>query len=359
MAARAPGLLAEVVFGKFGLHLPLHRQSERFAREGVPIEVSTLADWVGAVTMTLAPLSTLIEAHVRRGPRLHLDDTPVPVLAKGKTRTGRLWTVVRDGRPFGGPDPPAAAYFYSPDRSGTHAEAWLASYTGIIQADAFSGFGRLYEPRRQPGAINEAACWAHARRKFFELADLQKAPIAIEAVSRIDAIFAIEREINGRSPDQRQAIRSDRSRPLVGSLHAWLCVKRATLSPKIKLTVAIDYMLKRWPAFIRFLDDGRICLSNNTAERAIRGIAVGRRNWTFAGSDAGGRRAAAMYTLIETAKLNRIDPRKTGSLTPSHGSPIIPPSGSTSSCLGTGGSRPISRTLPRDRETTIRRPAGD
>ena len=304
-----PGLLAEVVFGKFGLHLPLHRQSERFAREGVPIEVSTLADWVGAVTMALAPLSTLIEAHVRHGARIHLDDTPVPVLAKGKTRTGRLWTVVRDDRPFGGPDPPAAAYFYSPDRSGTHAQTWLTSYTGIVQADAFSGFGRLYEPRRQPGTIVEAACWAHARRKFFELADLQKAPIAIEAVSRIDAIFAVEREINGRAPDERQAVRADRCRPLVASLHTWLQANRATLSPKIKTAIAIDYMLKRWPAFIRFLDDGRICVSNNAAERAIRGIAVGRRNWTFAGSDTGGRRAAAMYTLIETAKLNGIDPQ--------------------------------------------------
>ena len=215
-----PELLAEVVFGKFGLHLPLHRQSERFAREGVPIEVSTLADWVGAVTTALTPLVGLIEAHVRAGARIHLDDTPVPVLATGKTRTGRLWTAVRDDRPFGGPDPPAAAYFYSPDRSGAHAETWLGGYAGIIQADAFSGFGRLYDPGRKPGAMIEAACWAHARRKFFELADLQKAPIAIEAVARIDAIFAIEREINGRTPDERRAARADRSRPLVdGSGH--------------------------------------------------------------------------------------------------------------------------------------------
>lgn len=304
-----PELLAEVVFGKFGLHLPLHRQSERFAREGVPIEVSTLAGWVGAVTTGLAPLTTLIEAHVRRGARIHLDDTPVPVLAPGRTRTSRLWTVVRDDRPFGGLDPPAAAYFYSPDRSGIHAETWLADYAGIIQADAFSGFGRLYEPGRKTGAMIEAACWAHARRKFFELADLQKAPIAIEAVSRIDAIFAIEREINGRARHERQAVRDDRSRPLVAALETWLRANRLKLSAKAKTAIAIDYMLKRWPAFTRFLEDGRICLSNNAAERAIRCIAVGRRNWTFAGSDAGGRRAAAMYTLIETTKLNGIDPR--------------------------------------------------
>ena len=322
-----PELLAEVVFGKFGLHLPLHRQSERFpsaahptklrlawplassAQEGVPIEVSTLAGWVGAVTTALTPLVTLIEAHVRKGGRIHLDDTPVPVLAPGRTRIGRLWTAVRDDRPFAGPDPPAAAYFYSPDRPGTHAETWLGDYAGIIQADAFSGFGRLYEPGRKAGAMTEAACWSHARRKFFELAELQKAPIAIEAVVRIDALFAIERDINGRAPHERQAVRHDRSRPLVAALETWLRANRAKLSAKAKTAAAIDYLLKRWQAFTRFLDDGRICLSNNAAERAIRGIAVGRRNWTFAGSDAGGRRAAAMYTLIETAKLNAIDPK--------------------------------------------------
>ena len=304
-----PDLLAEVVFSKFGLHLPLHRQSERFAREGVPIEVSTLADWVGAVTTALSPLTALIEAHVRTGERIHLDDTPVPVLAKGRTRTGRLWTVVRDDRPFGGLDPPATAYFYSPDRAGSHPEGWLGTYAGIAQADAFSGFGRLYDATRRPGAIVEAACWAHGRRKFFEMADLKKAPMAVEAVSRIDAIFAVEREINGLPPAERQAARDTRSRPLVEALHTWLRQNRAKLSAKAPVAKAIDYMLKRWPAFTRFLDDGRICVSNNAAERAIRPIAVGRRNWTFAGSDAGGRRAAAMYTLIETAKLNGIDPR--------------------------------------------------
>ncbi len=207
---------------KFGLHLPLHRQSQRLAHEGVPIDVSTLAGWVGAVTTALSPLVTRIEAHVRGAERLHLDDTPVPVLAKGKTRTGRLWTVVRDDRPFGGPEPPAVAYFYSPDRSGAHAETWLGDFHGIVQADAFSGFGRLYEPGRKPGPLREAACWAHARRKFFELAELRKAPIAIEAVTRIDAIFATERATNGLAADERRAHRRTRSAALVAELEAWL-----------------------------------------------------------------------------------------------------------------------------------------
>jgi transposase len=303
-----PNLLAEVVFGKFGLHLPLHRQSERFSREGVPIDVSTLADWVGAVTASLRPMTEAIEAYIRTAERLHADDTPVPVLARGKTRTGRLWTVVRDDRPFGGRDPPAAAYFYSPDRRGEHAESFLGDFAGILQADAYSGFGRLYEHGRQPGPMREAACWAHGRRHFFKLA-VEKAPLAIEAVKRIDAILAIEREINGLTAQARLAARAERSRPLVGDLVGWLREQRGKLSSKADLAKAIGYMLSRWASFTRFLEDGRVCMTNNAAERAIRPLAVGRRNWTFAGSDAGGRRAAAMYTLIETCKLNDVDPR--------------------------------------------------
>lgn len=304
-----PNLLAEVMFGKYGLHLPLNRQSACFAREGIELDVSTLAGWVGTVAGSLQPLTDAIAAHVRAGHRIHADETPVPVLAKGKTREGRLWTIVRDDRPFAGADPPAAAYFYSPDRRGVHAERFLAGFTGIMQADAFSGFGRLYKPGRADGPIVEAACWSHARRGFFELAELQKGPIASEAVQRIDALFAIEREINGLSAGQRLAVRAERSRPLVDALAAWLRDQYARLSAKSATAKAIDYMLKRWPSFTRFLDDGTICLTNNAAERALRGIAVGRRNWTFAGSDEGGRRAAAMYTLIETAKLNDVDPR--------------------------------------------------
>jgi transposase len=241
--------------------------------------------------------------------RIHADDTTVPVLAKGKTRTGRLWTYVRDDRPFAGPDPPAAAFFYSPDRGGAHPEGHLANYAGLMQADAYAGFNRLYEASRKGGPIVEAACWAHARRKFFDLARLQKAPIAIAAVERIDALFAIEREINGMTPQQRLAVRNERSRPLIAELETWLRTQRGKLSRKSETAKAIDYSLKRWPALTRFLADGRLCISNNAAERALRGIAIGRHNWTFAGSDEGARRAAAVYTLIETAKLNGIDPQ--------------------------------------------------
>src|SRR5216684_3717734 len=195
-----PGLLAHVLFAKYGLHLPLTRQSATYAREGIELDVSTLADWVGASSATLMPLVEAIRGHVFAAERLHADDTTVPVLDVGRTRTGRLWTYVRDDRPFAGADPPAAAYFYSPDRRGEHPEEHLASWTGLMQADAYAGYDRLYEAGRRPGPIVEAACWAHARRKFFDLARLNKAPIAIEAVARIDALFAIERDINGLLP---------------------------------------------------------------------------------------------------------------------------------------------------------------
>jgi transposase len=230
------------------------------------------------------------------------------VLAKGKTRTGRLWTYVRDDRPFAGHAPPAAVFFYSPDRSGTHPEAHLNGYAGLMQADAYAGFNRLYEASRKPGPIIEVGCWAHARRKFFELARLKKAPIAIEAVEKIDTLFAIEREINGVPAHERKAARTERSRPLVDELHAFLRERRAKLSGKSDTARAIDYSLKRWEVFTRFLDDGRLCMSNNAAERELRAVAIGRKNWTFAGSDEGGSRAAAIYTLIQTAKLNNIDP---------------------------------------------------
>jgi transposase len=304
-----PGLLAHVLFSKYGLHLPLNRQSATYAREGIELDVSTLADWVGACAATLMPLVEAILAHVFAAERIHADDTTVPVQAKGKTRTGRLWTYVRDDRPFGGPDPPAAVFFYSPDRGGEHPERHLARYAGLMQADAYAGFNRLYEAGRKPGPIIEAACWAHGRRKFFDLARINKAPIAIEAVDRIDALFAIEREINGTTPQERQRVRNERSRPLVVALETWLREQRAKLSSKSETAKAIHYSLKRWTALTRFLDDGRLCMSNNAAERAVRCIAVGRKNWTFAGSDEGGRRAAAIYTLIETAKLNDTDPQ--------------------------------------------------
>jgi transposase len=255
------------------------------------------------------PLVEAIRAHVFAAERIHADGTTVPVLAKGKTRKGRLWTYVRDDRPFAGPDPPAAAFFYSPDRGGEHPEGHLANYAGLMQADAYAGFNRLYEASRKGGPIVEAACWAHARRKFFDLARLQKAPIAIAAVERIDALSATEREIKGITPQQRLAVRNERSRPLIAELETWLRTQRGKLSRKSETANAIDYSLKRWPAFTRFLADGRLCISNNAAERALRGIAIGRHNWTFASSDEGARRATAVYTLVETPKLNDIDPQ--------------------------------------------------
>jgi len=241
--------------------------------------------------------------------RIHADDTTVPVLAKGKTRTGRVWTYVRDDRPFAGPDPPAAAFFYSRDRGGEHPQQHLADFAGLMQADAYAGFNRLYEAARKPGPIVEAACWAHARRKFFDLARISQAPIASEAVMRIDALFTIEREINGLASPQRVAVRTERSWPLVIALETWLREQRTRVSKNSDTGKAIEYSLKRWAALTRFLDDGRLCMTNNAAERELRPVAVGRRNWTFAGSDEGGRRAAALYTLIATAKLNDVDPQ--------------------------------------------------
>jgi transposase len=308
-ARAGASLLAMILYAKFGEHQPLNRQSASYAREGIELDTSTLADWVGACVGTLMPLVELIRRHVLAAERLHGDDTTVPVLAKNKTATGRLWTYVRDDRPFGGPDPPAAIFYYSRNRNGEHPARHLAGYAGILQADAYAGFGDLYEAKRRPGPITEAACWSHGRRNFFELADLRKAPLASEAVRRIDAIFAIEREINGLAADDRRAARRNRIMPVVGELADWMRGERGRLSRHAETAKAVDYMLKRWTAFTRFLDDGRICLTNNAAERVLRGIALGRKAWLFAGSDRGGERAAAIYTLIGTAKLNDVDPQ--------------------------------------------------
>ncbi|WP_460020574.1 IS66 family transposase [Magnetospira thiophila] len=320
-----PNLLAMILFEKYGQHQPLNRQSERYAREGVELSLSTLADQVGACAFQLRPLHDLIKHHVLQAERLHGDDTTVPVLAKGKTRTGRLWTYVRDDAPFGSQDPPAALFYYSRDRTAEHPEIHLNGYGGILQADAYTGFNRLFEDDREPGPLPLALCWAHGRRKFFELADLKAAarknskskgrtrtpvaPLALEAVTRIDEIFAIEREINGLSAGERLAVRRERSAPLVRDLKTWMDHQRAELSRHALVAKAMDYMLRRWTDFTRFLEDGRICLSNNAAERALRGIALGRKSWLFCGSDRGGERAALMYTLIVTAKMNDVDPQ--------------------------------------------------
>jgi transposase len=318
-----PSLLAMILFEKFGQHQPLNRQVERYAREGVPISLSTAADAVGAACAVLEPLLRLIEAHVMAAERLHGDDTTVPVLALGKCDVGRCWTYVRDDRPFGGPDPPAAMFYYSRNRKGEHPQAHLANSSGILQADAFDGYAKLYEAGRTPGPIQEAACWVHARRPFFAMADLEEnarrkaagkkeiviSPMAIEIVRRIDALFEIERGINGQTADQRRAVRQALSAPLVADLQTYMREQGAKLSRGHDLAKAMNYMLKRWPSFTRFLDDGRVCLSNNAAERALRGIALGRKSWLFCGSDRGGQRAAAMYSLIVTAKMNDVNPQ--------------------------------------------------
>lgn len=298
-----------ILEAKFGQHQPLNRQSEAYALQGIKLSVSTLADWVGTCTANLTPLMALIDAHVLAAARLHGDDTTVPVLARGKTITGRVWTYVRDDRPFGGPAPPAAMFRYSRDRTAEHPNRHLAGYAGILQADAYAGYNALYEPDRKPGPIIEAACWAHGRRKLFELAELSRAPLAIEAVRRIDAIFDAERPITGLPVEVRLAVRQQHIAPLVAALETLMKQNRGKLSRHNSVAKAMDYMLTRWEAFTRFLGDGRVCLSNNAAERALRGVALGRKSWLFAGSDRGGERAAAMYSLIITAKLNDVDPR--------------------------------------------------
>ena len=318
-----PNLLAMILFEKFGQHQPLNRQAERYAREGVPFSLSTLADQVGACTAVLMPLFYRLQAHIMAAERLHGDDTTVPVLARSKTDIARLWTYVRDDRPFGGAAPPGAVFHYSRNRGGEHPQSHLAAYSGILQADAYGGYGKLYELGRTPGPILEAACWAHARRKFFVLADVAGSarraaqgkapavlsPICLEAVQRIDALFDIERDINGHDAELRRTTRQALSAPLVTELHGWLSEHRTRLARGNDVARAIDYLLKRWTAFPRFLDDGRICISNNAAERALRGIALGRKSWLFCGSDRGGQRAAVMYSLIVTAKMNDVDPQ--------------------------------------------------
>ncbi|ANL38185.1 IS66 family transposase [Rhizobium phaseoli] len=315
-----PNLLAMILFEKFAQHQPLNRQSERYAREGVDLSLSTLADQVGACAAALKPLHSLIEAHVLAAERLHGDDTTVPILAKGKTDTGRIWTYVRDDRPFGSLSPPAALYYASRDRRQEHPERHLKTFTGILQADAYGGYNPLFKVDRDPDPLTQALCWAHSRRKFFVLADIAAnakrgknaapiSPMALEAVKRIDGLFDIEREINGLTADQRLERRRRDCLPLVDDLQVWLQTERAKLSRSSPVAEAIDYMLKRWDGFTSFLQDGRICLTNNAAERALRGFALGRKSWLFAGSDRGADRAAFMATLIMTAKLNDIDPQ--------------------------------------------------
>lgn len=301
-----PGLLAHVLVAKYADHLPLYRQSGIYAREGVDLERSTLADWVGRSAALLDPLVGALRKEIMASDVLHGDDTPVPVLAPGlgKTRTGRLWTYVRDERPHGGHRPPAAAFFYSPDRKGVHPQSHLKNFKGVLHADGYAGFNGVFET----GLVTEAACWAHVRRKFFDVHAATASPVAKEALDRIGALYGIEADIRGKPPDERRRYRGEQAMPLLMGLKAWLDATLPKLSGKSELAAAMRYGLNRWDALMCYANDGRIEIDNNAAERSIRGIALGRKNYLFAGSDAGGERAAAIYSLIETAKLNGLDP---------------------------------------------------
>lgn len=301
------GLLAHILVSKYDDHLPLYRQAEIFAREGVGLETSTLSGWVGATAAALKPLVDAFAAEIMASDTLHVDDTPVPVLAPGagKTKTGRLWVYVRDERPFAGARPPAALFRYSPDRKGEHPRTHLKAFTGVIHADGYAGFNELFAGNR----ITEAACWAHVRRKFFDVHAATGSPIAKQALDRIGQLYKIDKTIAGLPPDVRRGERQQRSKPIAEALAAWAETTLRRLSRKSELAKAFRYMRSRWKALLRCFGDGRLALDNNPAERALRCVAIGRKNYLFAGSDAGGHRAAAIYSLIETAKLNGRNPQ--------------------------------------------------
>ena len=300
------GLLAHVLMAKYADHLPLYRQSEIYAREGVDLSRSTLADWVGPCHALLRPLVNELQAHVLAAGKLHADDIPVPVLdpGQGRVRTGRLWNYVRDDRPWGDETPPAVWFAYSPNRRGEHPQAHLKDFEGILQADAFAGYAPLYVS----GKVREAACWVHVRRKFHDLFKAQASPVAGEALQRIGALYAIEKAIRGKPPDLRRGERQARAGPVLEALQTWMQATLQQLSKKSALAEAIRYALVRWDALARYVSDGRIEIDNNAAERALRTVALGRKNYLFTGSDEGGERAAAIYSLIGTAKLNGLDP---------------------------------------------------
>jgi transposase len=301
-----PGLLAHVLVSKYADHLPLYRQSEIYARHGVELERSTLADWVGGTSKLLEPLVEVLRRYVMSAGKLHADDTPVPVLApgNGKTKTGRLWTYVRDNRPAGDTAAPAVWFAYSPDRKGEHPAQHLGKFRGTLQADAYAGFNQLY----QDGRIQQASCWAHVRRHFYDLEQAHASPVAREALARIGALYAIEEQIRGKPPDQRRAVRQVQSKPLLDALRTWFETTLSKLSRKSDTTAAIRYALSRWDALLRYIEDGHIEMDNNAAERSLRGVALGRKNYLFAGSDRGGERGAAIYSLTGSAKLNGLDP---------------------------------------------------
>jgi transposase len=304
-----PGLLAHVLVAKYCDHLPFYRQSQIYARDRVELDRTTLADWGGASSALLDPLLGALEDYVMGAKKLHADDTPIPVLAPGTgtTKTGRLWAYVRDDRPAGSTDPPAVLFRYSPDRKGERPRSHLQAFRGILQADAYGGFNGLYDREHEP--LIEAACWAHARRKFFDLHAATDSPLALQALERIGALYKIEEQIRGQLPEARRAVRQARAAPLLAELKSWLhATVRREGSKKSELAGAIGYTLTLWSALTRYVQDGRIEMDNNAAERELRAVALGRKNYLFAGSDTGGERAAAFYSLIGSAKLNGLDP---------------------------------------------------
>jgi transposase len=306
-----PGLLAHVLIAKFCDHLPLYRQAEIYARDGIDLDRATLADWVGKMAWLVKPLADRIGSHVMAGSVIHADDTPVPVLApgNGKTKTGRFWVYLRDERPHAGAAPPAVLYCYTPDRKGEHCRTHLASFAGHLHADGYSGFDELYEAKDASLAcVTEVACWAHVRRKFFDVHKSNGSPIAKEALNKIGALFDIERTIAGKTPGQRKAVRMARAKPKLDALASWFDWQLKLISSKSDLAKAIRYARSRWEALTCYLADGRLEISNNAAENQIRPLALGRKNWLFAGSDAGGERAAVIYTLIRSDKLNGVEP---------------------------------------------------
>ena len=300
-----PDLLAQVLVSKYCDHQPLHRQSRIYARDGVELARSTLADWVGQASGLLKPLVDAIRRHVVGGDTLHADDTPIPVLdpGRGRTKTGRLWTYVRDEQPWQGQAPPAVWFAYTPNRQGQHPQHHLRNFSGVVHADGFAGFNALYA-----NGCREAACMAHVRRKFYDIHEAKASPLAIEALDFIRQLYQVEESIRGKPPDTRRRRRQQAAVPILASFKDWLGQTLMQVSQKSELAKAIRYALSRWAALTRYCEDGRIEIDNNAAERALRGVALGRKNYLFAGSDQGGERAAALYSLIETAKLNDLDP---------------------------------------------------
>jgi len=316
-----PHFLANIAFQKYGLHQPLNSQRDRLEAEGIPLSLSTLGDQIGAICVAVKPLFLLLEAHGLAADRLHADDTTVPLLAKLKTSVARIWDYVRDDRPFGGTAPPVALCYYSSDRRGEHPRAHLAGYAGILQVDRYAGFNALFEEGRTDKPMTRANCWVHARREFFKLVDIRQqlkrrkkgaaplvSPLASQALEIIDRLFAIERDINGKPAAERLAVRRELSAPIVAELETWMRETRSKLSRHDAVAKAIAYLQNDWDGFTTFLADGRICLSNNAAERELRSVARGRKAWLFVGSDRGGQRAAMMFSLFGTARLNDVDP---------------------------------------------------